>query len=156
MSDAAPSRLWLLLALAGPGLVLLTAAAVTLAAAALGVAEPFAAPADLTLAEAAAIGDDADVLRQIRAGADPDAPAIVRRGMVSDTEFLLTPLEAATANAHAETIDLLVRSGAALDHDTARVLICLAQDKGEADIAALLTRHVPGAAPVCRDVRLPL
>lgn len=154
-SPAEPRRL-LMLALAGPSLFLLVAAAVILSAA-LGGYEPLAGPDDLTLAEAAAIRDEAEVLRLIRAGADPDAPGNVRRGILNDPGNLLTPLEAAVAAGHAEVVQLLVRHGAAINERNFPILSCLAQERGETEIVSWLNERAPaGAAPDCAGVRLPL
>lgn len=155
MPAAAPRRL-LVLALAGPSLFLLVAIAVMLGAA-LGGYQPLAGPDDLTLAEAAAIRDEAEVLRQIRAGADPNAPGTVRRGILNDAEYLLTPLEAAVAAGHAEVVQLLVQNGAVINQRTFPILFCLAQDNGATDIASFLNERAPaGVALDCASVRLPL
>src|SRR5688572_14966585 len=156
MMPAAEPRRLLVLALAGPSLVLLVAAGVILSAA-LGGYEPLAGPEDLTLAEAAAIRDEAEVLRLIRAGADPDAPAIVRRGILNDPGYLLTPLEAAVAAGHVEVVQLLVRNGAVIDGRNFPILSCLAQEHGETEILSFLNQRAPAGVTVdCADVRVPL
>ena len=143
------------LALAAPVVVWLAAAAAILLASSVGY-RALAAPGDFTLAEAAALRDEADVLRQIGAGADPNARAVIRRGMLSDPEFLMTPLEAAVAARHDLVVGLLLANGARLDHANWPALYCLAQDRDADEIVVLLTQHAPaGAATDCRDVRLP-
>ena len=155
MTDGVEPRGALLAALAAPGVCLLAVIMAVLIAALAGV-DPSAAPEDLSLAEAAAVGDGAEVLRQIQAGADPSARVLVRRGFVSDPEFLLTPLEAATAASHAEVVRLLVDSGAAIGPDNAAVLICLAEEQGSMEILSYLRAHAPAAPAGCAGVRLPL
>lgn len=143
-------------AVAGPGIVWLAAAAAILAAS-LGGYRALAAPADLTLSEAAAIRDEAEVLRQIRAGADPDARGLVRRGMISDPEYLMTPLEAAIAAGHGEVVRLLLRNGAVINDANFSLLFCLAEEHGTPDIVSFLNEHAPsGIAVQCDGIRLPL
>ena len=146
----------LTLALAAPALVWVAAAAVVLLAA-LGGYRALAAPADLTLPEAAALRDEAEVLRQIRHGVDPNMAARVRRGVIRDEAYLLTPLEAATAARHGEVVRLLVGNGAELNDTNFPVLVCLAEGNGAADIVSFLNEHAPaGAVSGCEGVRLPL
>lgn len=152
-SEPPPIVFWSVLA---PGAVWFAAAAVIVLVSLAGF-PPLAAPADLTLAEAAAIRDEAEVLKRLRSGANPNAPVLVRRGIVSDPEYVLTPLEAATAAGHADVVRLLVRNGAALNARNFPVLYCLAQTKEAADIVAVLKEHAPpGAIFNCDNVRLPL
>ncbi len=154
--DTVEAPLSVALALAAPALVWLTAAAVVLLAA-LGGYRALAAPADLTLPEAAALRDEAEVLRLIRHGVDPNVAGRVRRGMIRDEEYLLTPLEAATAARHGEVVRLLIGNGAELNDTNFPVLFCLAQGSGAADIVSFLNEHAPVDARVdCDGVRLPL
>lgn len=145
----------LLVAIAGPAVLWLAAAVVVLCASLFGY-RAGAAPPDLTLPEAAAIRDEAEVLRQLRAGVDPDAVALVRRGFVSDPEYFMTPLEAGTARRHLGIVSLLVANGAALTEANVPVLVCLALEHGAADIVAFLRERTPGFTVECKDVRLPL
>jgi len=140
----------------GPALLWFAAAAAVLLASLAGF-RACAVPANLTLAEAAAIRDEAEVLKQVRAGADPNARALVRRGILSDPEYLLTPLEAATAARHVDVVRLLVRTGAALDGVNFPILYCLSVRNGATDISSFLAGQAPsGPAPACEHVRLPL
>ncbi len=146
------------LALAAPALVWLVAAAALLLAT-LGGYRALAAPADLTLPEAAALRDEAEVLRQIRHGVDPNVPGRVRRGVIRDEEYLLTPLVAATAARHGEVVRLLMANGADLNNANFQILVCIAQENGAADIVSFLNEHAPapvGARPDCDNVHLPL
>ena len=146
------------LALAAPALVWL-AAAVALLLATLGGYRALAAPADLTLPEAAALRDEAEVLRQIRHGVDPNMPGRVRRGVIRDEEYLLTPLVAATAARHGEVVRLLMANGAELNDADFQILVCIAQENGAADIVSFLNEHAPapvGARADCDNVHLSL
>ena len=143
-------------ALAAPALLWLAAVGAIMIIALVGY-RVLAAPADLTLSEAAAIRDGAEVLRQMRAGADPDAPGRIRRGIIRDQEYLMTPLEAATAARHLEVLQLLVRNGAAVNESNFPVLFCLAQESDATDIISFLQEHAPsGVVFECEGVRLPL
>ena len=142
--------------LAAPALVWLAAAGAIVIAALIGY-RALAAPADLTLSEAAAIRDEAEVLRQIGAGADPNIPSRVRPGLIGDPEYLMTSLEAATVAGHLEVLQLLVRNGATVNESNFPVLYCLAQESDASDIVSFLQEHVPsGVVFECEGVRLPL
>ena len=154
--DTVEAPLSVALALAAPALVWLAAAAMVLLAA-LGGYRALAAPADLTLPEAAALRDEAEVLRQIRHGVDPNLAGRVRRGVIRDEAYLLTPLVAATAARHGEVVRLLMANGAELNDTNFRVLFCLAQDNGADDIVSFLKAHALSSAVLsCEGVRLPL
>ena len=144
------------LALALPALAWIAAGTVVLVAALFGY-RALAAPADLTLSEAAVLRDEAELLRQIGHGAAPDVEYTIRRGMLSDQDYVMTPLEAAIAAGHAEVVQLLADHGATLSGANLPRLICLARLSEAADIAAFLASRSPrGAAAVdCSGVRLP-
>ena len=129
------------LALALPALVWLAAAAMVLVAV-LGGYRAFAAPPDLTLPEAAALRDEAEVLRQIRHGVDPSLAASVRRGVIDDDAFVLTPLQAAIANHHAEVVKLLLDNGARFDATNVQELVCLAEYYGPEQVVPVLTQRL--------------
>lgn len=155
-TDTLDAPLSIALALAAPALVWLAAAAMLLLAT-LGGYQALAAPADLTLAEAAALRDEAEVMRQIRHGADPNLAGRVRPGVIRDEAYLLTPLEAATAARHVEVVRLLVRGGAELNDTNLPVLVCLARENGADDIVVFLSEHAPvGLRADCDRVPLPL
>jgi hypothetical protein len=147
---------FLVVALVGPALAWLVGAAIVLLASLAGY-RALAAPADFTLSEAAALRDGAEVLRQIGAGRDPSARAVVRPGVLSDPEYLITPLEAATAARHTEVVQLLLRRGAVLNDANMVVLFCLAQDtKATGILSILMEQAPPGFDPDCAGVHLPL
>jgi hypothetical protein len=144
------------MALAVPPLAWIAAATLILIAAFFGY-RALAAPADLTMSEAAVLRDEAELLRQIGHGASPDIEYMIRRGMLSEQDYILTPLEAAIAARHAEVVQLLVDNGTKLTDANLPRLVCLARFNETPDIAAFLQVHLPpGAAAVdCTGIRLP-
>jgi ankyrin repeat protein len=81
----------------------------------------------------------------------------VRRGVIRDAAYLLTPLEAAAAARHGEVVRLLVGNGAELNDTNFPVLFCLAQGSGAADIVSFLQELAPpGVVFECDGVHLPL
>ena len=143
------------LALALPALIWIAAATLVLAGTLFGY-RALAAPANVTMAEAAVLRDEAELLRQIRHGADPDAVAPIRRGMLSDQDYILTPLEAAIAARHAGVVQVLVENGARLDAENFPRLLCLARLSDATEIIALLDDHNPSGAIVdCTGIRSP-
>ncbi len=144
------------MALALPALAWIAAGTVVLLATLFGY-RALAAPADLTMSEAAVLRDEAELLRKIGDGVDPDAAYSIRRGMLSEQDYILTPLESAIAARHAEVVQLLVDNGATLTDANLPRLICLASLSDATDIAAFLQTHSPpsAAAPDCTGIRLP-
>lgn len=127
------------LAVALPGLML---AAVTVVVVTVGVRWFEPAP-PLTLAEAAALLDNADVLRLVRQGADPNAPVAVRPDVLRTRTGMMTPLEAAVAARHLETVRLLLDLGAAVRDDNFERLYCLASRSRIDDLIALVAAQLP-------------
>lgn len=144
------------MALAVPATAWIAAATLMLIAALFGY-RALAAPADLTMSEAAVIRDEAELLRQMRHGASPDIEYAVRRGMLSEQDYILTPLEAAIAARHAEVVQVLVDNGTKLTDANLPRLVCLARLNEATDIAAFLQAHSPpdAAAVDCTGIRLP-
>ena len=142
-------------ALAMPAVILLAATALLLLAVPFGY-RAFAAPANLTMSEAAILRDQAEVLRQLQHGVDPHALQSIREGIIADDIFTMTPFEAAIAGRHLEVLELLVRNGAAVSDHEARRLICLSRAKEAPEITTFLEQHSPSSVPAdCHDVRPP-
>jgi hypothetical protein len=117
---------------------------------------PFMTPHDLTLAEAAATRDHLEILRQVRGGANLDAPLRVRPGLVRPREYVMTPLEAAVASGQVDTVQLLQHHGARMDATTVAGLICLADLQQDTEMAAYLRKQAPPALALdCEHARLP-
>ena len=142
------------LGLSIPALLWLTAAAALLVAVPGGY-RAFAAPADLTLAEAAALGDRAEVLRLVGAGVDPNMAARVRGGMIGNDDVVLKPLAAAIAVGRVDVVDLLVRHDAGLHSADIPGLLCLAEKAEKNSVIAFLKAREPGAVADCTGVVLP-
>jgi len=127
-----------------PGL-LLAAVAVIVVAAGFRAFEPEPA---LTLSEAAALRDNADVVLLIREGADPNAPAAVRPAVLRSRTGVMTPLEAAVTARHIETAGLLMDLGASVRDDNFERLFCLATRSRIDDLITLITARLPDHGPV--------
>jgi hypothetical protein len=97
----------------------------------------------LNLSEAAAGRDDAEVMRLIGDGEDPNAARPVRAGMLADQPVHVTPLEAAVLARRGIIVERLLASGAAVDETTWNRLRCLAEGT---EGAGVLDRHRPGRA----------
>ena len=139
---------------AAPALVAVTISAVILVTAALGQSPPFWRGGPLTLAEAAALRDHGEVVRQIETGQDPNAAYAIRPGIIAARS--LTPLEAAVGSRRTEMVDLLILHGAKADAPTWRRLHCFAAGMGAADVVATLDRYRPAASDSsCQGVVTP-
>jgi hypothetical protein len=140
------------LAAALPGTLL---AALSVVALTLGIrGEPPMWPhADLTLAEAAGAREEAEVIRLIEQGQDPDARYPVREGLVLERPARLTPLEAAVMNDDEAIARQLLARGAAPDATSWVVLRCLAA--GSPRVAPVLDAYRPSGRPDCAGVKPP-
>ena len=149
-----PSRL-LDLAVVLPGALLLTLTLALLAAAALGRG-PLWSPEPLTLPEAAALHDDADVMMLIGHGADPNAPGAVRAEILTHGEIMLTPLEAAVGARQEQTVEFLFQHGATVDTPAWTRLMCFAALLEAEEVRAVLERRQPpGTTLDCTGVSMP-
>lgn len=139
-------------AVALPGLLL---AAATVVVVAVGV-RAFEPEPPLSLAEAAALRGQADVLLLVRQGADPNAIGPVRPEVLSSRTGAMTPLEAAVTARHVETVRLLLDLGAAVRDDNFERLYCLATRSRIDDLVALVAAQVPDPPTVdCEAVARP-
>jgi hypothetical protein len=142
-------------AMALPAMVWLAVSVAMLAAVPFGY-RALAAPADLNMAEAAILRDEAEVLRQLRLGVDANAPQSIRPGIFTDDLYTMTPFEAAIAARHLEIITLLAGNGATLDDSNLPRLVCLSRASGASEITQWLEQRSPSPVPAdCHDVRLP-
>ena len=108
----------------------------------------------LTLSEAAALRDGGEVVRQIAAGADPNAIYPLRPGVLAASS--LTPLEAAVGARRAEIVQLLVLHGARVDAAGWRRLHCFAVGLGALDVVKAVDAFAPQAADLsCEGVSTP-
>jgi hypothetical protein len=105
----------------------------------------------LNSAEAAALGNAAEVVRLVRAGADPAQVLPLRRHVIGESVQRATTLEAAMWSRRIQMIRLLESEGALADAAVRRDLACLARDLELPEIADHLgadrqSRCEPGEA----------
>jgi hypothetical protein len=150
--DTSPARIhwWVGVAVGLPALALLCVEVAFLAAA-LVVGPGVRWPAyELNLAEAVAVRDTAEVVRQLEAGADPNLRQPVRPGLLGSAAVEALPLEAAVSIRRPELVAVLRQRGAEAGPDTWRRLTCFAQREGFGEIVAALSPYRPGdAEPAC-------
>lgn len=148
---------WIVRAVMAPGVVVAGCVVVLLLAWA--VAPSSIDGSSLTLSEAAALADQADVVRLLRRGDDPNARQRVRRLVLREIDLQMTPLEAAAAGTTGNRLALmrrLVDAGAVLGRDNYPVLWCLAERRHNGEVMDGLTKLLPGQpAPACSRVRIP-
>lgn len=144
---------WRAVALAAPGCALGAGLAVALVCAAVG-RSPIWPDHRLTLSEAVVAGADADIVRLLGDGTDPNAAYDVRPGLLADRTVRVTPLEAAALSREAGAMERLLGIGALIDSSMWNRLRCLAgPDEG---VVGVLERHRPaGAVMRCDDVGPP-
>ena len=136
-----------------PGAVWVVCCVVWLACAVLGIPRGFDGRG-MTLTEASAVASHADVARLLRDGADPNAPARLRAGLVRNGATTMTPLEAATASIRTGPVEMLVDHGARIDESSYAVLWCGAMARNNQDMIRFLQMRRPTHAPVdCASVR---
>ena len=135
------------LALGFPGL-LLSLAIVVAAAALLGGVTPNLQAHQLTLPEAAALHDVAEIVRLVRAGHDPRQAATVRAGIIREQPMMLTPMAAAILERRVDVIALLADVGAAVRPEEFPHYWCLAQAQGDGAVLAAIESQVPAPGPI--------
>ena len=90
-------------------------------------------PVDVTLAEAIATRNNAEALRLITIGADPNQPSRVRDGLLtSGYDVVITPVEAAVGAQRADSLRMLLAHGAVVDERELRVLRCYEHTRRDA------------------------
>jgi hypothetical protein len=86
------------------------------------------------LAEAAATRDAASVVLLMREGDDPNAPRMIRAGVLARGAVRRTPLEAALEEQRLEIVSILLRHGASMTEAQRIEFTCAARRRGDADI----------------------
>lgn len=99
---------WRAVALAAPGCAFAAGLAVALAAG-VGGRDPIWPDHRLTLSEAVVTRAEADMIRLLEEGADPNTPYEVRPGLLADGAVRVTPLEAAVMSGNADLIARLLK-----------------------------------------------
>jgi hypothetical protein len=113
-------------------------------------------PDDVTLAEAIATRNNAEALRLITIGADPNQPSRVRDGLLTNGyDVIVTPVEAAVGAQRADSLRMLLANGAVVDDGELRILRCYERTRRDAGVREILDMRAPGE-PDCTGVRLPV
>ena len=113
-------------------------------------------PDDVTLSEAVATRNNAEAVRLIEGGANPNQSTRVRDGLLtSGYAVTIKPIEAAVGAQRADSVRTLLANGATVDQEELRVLRCLEQMRRDADVRELLA--VQSTSDVdCNGIRSPL
>src|ERR1051325_511086 len=75
-------------------------------------------PDDVTLSEAVATRNNAEAVRLIENGANPNQPGRVREGLLTNGYAVtVTPVEAAVGAQRADSLRTLLANGAVVDHE---------------------------------------
>jgi hypothetical protein len=130
---------------------LMTAAVVALVVVTAGIvmlgiagANPFWRTVPVSMAEAAAARDRAELVRLIEAGGDPTDRMPVRAGILDDRPFELTPAEAAIRADRTEMLRILFAHGLPVDAETVAGWHCLALRVGGRETAQYLRERFAG------------
>jgi hypothetical protein len=113
-------------------------------------------PDTVTLAEAVATRNNAEALRLIARGADPNRRERVRGGLLVDgRDVVVSPLEAAVGAQRAEALRMLLANGATLDDHELRVLRCYERTRADSGVREILESRDRGPLD-CSGVTLPI
>jgi hypothetical protein len=113
-------------------------------------------PDQVTLIEAVATRNNAEALRLLSKGADPNQPGRVRQGLVTGGyDVTMKPVEAAVAAQRADTLRMLLASGALVDDTQLLVLRCLERARRDSGVREILDARAAGE-PECAGVNLPI
>jgi len=113
-------------------------------------------PDDVTLSEAVATRNNAEAVRLIESGANPNQPSRVRDGLLtSGYPITIKPIEAAVGAQRADSVRTLLANGAAVDEEELKVLRCLEQMRHDSGVRELLARQSTSDVD-CNGVRSPL
>lgn len=135
--------------------MLIAATAIMLAGLPFGV-DPLWRVEALTLSEAAALRDTAEVVRLIDRGEDPNRISRVRPDILGDNALELRPIEAAVAAERADMVELLLEHGVEVDAALWVRLMCYSARGGAEDVRALLEPRRPTTAVEnCEQIQIP-
>ena len=117
---------------------------------------PLWPPDEVTLPEAIATRNNGEALRLISQGADPNAPARVRDGLlVNGRDVIVTPVEAAVGAQRADSLRQLLSYGAVIDDRARLVLRCYEQTRPDSAVREMLDAGASGDLD-CAGVTLPV
>jgi hypothetical protein len=112
-------------------------------------------PDSVTLSEAVATRNNAEALRLIRGGADPNQAWRVRGGLLtSSRDVTVTPVEAAVGAQRADALRMLLANGATIDGGQLQVLRCYERVRNDSAVREIL--GAGAETPDCTGVRLPV
>jgi hypothetical protein len=113
-------------------------------------------PDDVTLSEAVATRNNAEAVRLIERGANPNQSTRVRDGLLtSGYAVTIKPIEAAVGAQRADSVRTLLANGATVDQEELRVLRCLEQTRRDSDVRELLAVLSTNDGD-CNGIRSPL
>jgi hypothetical protein len=113
-------------------------------------------PDDVSMPEAVATGNYAEVMRQIESGADPNLRDGIRAGVLTGMPLRLTPLETAVWGRNVLMVRLLLDHGAVIGPTSLVTLKCLNEQNGDQAVRALLDALPTTIEKPCSEVELPV
>jgi hypothetical protein len=112
-------------------------------------------PDVVTISEAVATGNYAEVVRQSELGVDPNRPTSIRADMLTREATELTPLQAAVLGRNALMFRILLDQGAIVLPQTYAFLACANLKYPNEEITESLSRFAPADPPDCSTVTFP-
>jgi hypothetical protein len=113
-------------------------------------------PDNVTLSEALATRNNAEALRLMGQGDDPNRPARVRDGLLTNGYAVtIKPIEAAVGAQRADSVRMLLTNGVLVDDAERRMLLCLEQTRRDPGVRELLVAESDDQLN-CDGVRSPL
>ena len=111
---------------------------------------------EVTLSEAVATRNNAEAVRLIERGANPNQPSPVRDGLLTNGYAVtVKPIEAAVGAQRADSVRMLLANGVSVDQQELRVLRCLEEARHDSGVRELLAARSTNAVD-CNGVRSPL
>lgn len=112
-------------------------------------------PDDVTLPEAVATGNYAEVRRLLEGGVDPNPAYDVRGGVLGDRPVRLTPLQSAVRARNRTMLRMLLDQGAVVGPTGLAVLKCMNDENGDRDVREILDALPGEPVPSCSEVSIP-
>lgn len=112
-------------------------------------------PDEVTLSEAVATANYAEVARQLESGANPNPATKVRAGLLGRAVVQVTPLQAAVWGRNARIMQMLIDGGAVVGPTDHGVLRCLNEEHDDRDVRTILERMGPANDRPCTEITIP-
>ncbi len=113
-------------------------------------------PDEVTLSEAVATRNNAEAVRLIESGANPNQPSQVRDGLLTNGYAVtIKPIEAAVGAQRVDSVRMLLANGVAVDQEELTVLRCLEEARRDSGVRELLAAQSTAAVD-CNGFRSPL